>query len=238
MNSENGPAVTEGEARRLLSRAADTIQVEADAPLHLTGFPEPTHLRRWPLVLAAAVAVVALVGGGLAAGAMLGRDGDAAPADQQSATDRTSGSAVVPSATDVSSAAPVPPTAPRRAAAEQFVRWARGTDPAPPFADRVRNLTPGFVDPWNDEPQRRDRWSGCSGLGFPDCGIDPVAMAYRSRGSVEVASCPVSCHDERLASGEDAVVVSQPDGDQGPWAVLLWIDAAGEIYAVGLGTPT
>lgn len=233
MNSENDRTITEGEARLLLARAADTIHVDAGAPMQLTGFPEPRERRRWPLVLAAAASVVALVGGGLALASTLERDDAPAPAERTS----DPGPSPTQSAPTTVAAEPVAPTAARRAAAEQFVRWARGTDPAPPFADRVRNLTPGFVSPWNEEPQRRDQWSGCSGLGFPDCGLDPVAMAYRSRGAVDVRACLASCRDDRLASPDDAVLVSQTRSDQGAWAVLLWINAAGEIYAVGLGVP-
>ncbi|NYJ03105.1 hypothetical protein HNR19_003803 [Nocardioides thalensis] len=62
---------------------------------------------------------------------------------------------------------------------------------APDFADRVRHFAPGFSLPWNDEPERRDGWSGCSGLGFPSCAIDPVATIARYRGRVVPSVGPV-----------------------------------------------
>lgn len=254
MNSESHePVVTEGEARRLLARAGDTIQVDPDAPLQLTGFPEATDRRRWPLVLAAAVAVVALVGGGLVAGTMLGRDGE--PADRKSATDPT----VVPSATDVSVAAPVPPTAPRLASAEQFVAWARGKADAPDFADSVRNLGPGFVADPNPEPESREYWAGCSGLGFPDCGIDPIAsLLHDPSATIALAGrlqCPWTDQPEpdpfvgrpsglpaRFLSpqGEADAVRLQPVGasdcSEGT-LINLWIHPNGEIYGVALVLP-
>ncbi len=256
MNSESDEhVVPEGEARRLLARAGDTIQVDPDAPLQLTGFPEPTDRRRWPLVLAAAVAVVALVGGGLVAGTMLGRDRESAPAEQKSATDPT----VVPSATDVSVAAPVPPTAPRLASAEQFVAWARGKADPPDFADSVRNLGPGFVADPNPEPESREYWAGCSGAGFPDCGIDPIASLLHDPSEIIALAgrlqCPWTDQPDpdpfagkpsglpaRFLSpeGEADAVRLQPAGPSDCTAgtlINLWIHPNGEIYGVALVLP-
>lgn len=131
------------------------------------------------------------------------------------------------------------PAPPRRATALQFVRWARTGEDPPAFASRVRNLTPGFGVAWNDRPTDRSTWSGCSGLGFPDCGLDPVAAAYRSKGAVELATGIPPCsgsvggQPEAFASKEgDVVRVSAPGFACDGWFVLLWIDGDGVIYGV------
>lgn len=128
------------------------------------------------------------------------------------------------------------PSAARSAAARQFVRWARTGEAPPPFATRVHNRTPGFVTEWNDQPADRTTWSGCSGLGFPGCLLDPVAAAYHSRGAVEVATgtppCGGSAADSLDASAGDVVRVSAPGFACDGWAVLLWMHDDGVIYAV------
>lgn len=125
----------------------------------------------------------------------------------------------------------------RREAADRFVAWARTGEKAPPFASRVRRLTGGFGPPWIDEPADRSVWAGCSGLGFPDCGIDPVAQVYRSRGDVEVVTgippCPGAGNlAGRWADEADVVRVSDPGFACDDWYVLLWIDDSGAIYGV------
>lgn len=132
------------------------------------------------------------------------------------------------------------PSAPRRAAARQFVRWARTGENPPPFATRVHNRTPGFVTEWNDDPADRTTWSGCSGFGFPDCLLDPVAAAYHSRGAVEVATGTPPCGGGAASAGpsdasaSDVVRVSAPGFACDGWAVLLWMQDDGVIYAVSV----
>ncbi len=141
---------------------------------------------------------------------------------------------------------PTPERAAAAAAAEAFVDWAQGKGPAPEFADRVRHFSPGFTPPWNDEPDGRDSWSGCSGLGFPDCGIDPVATVARTdEERVAIAAgrstCPASGEvPERYDVAEaDVIRLSEPEPADcaDAWAVELWIIEDGEIYAVGLVAP-
>lgn len=258
MNNESDEhVVTEGEARRLLARAADTIAVDADAPMQLTGFPEPADRRRWPLVLAAAVAVVALVGAGLAAGSMLGRDGDAAPVDQASATDPMTDQTSASSGPSVGT--PVPPSAFRRESADQFVAWARGEGDPPDFADSVRNLGPGFVGDPNTEPESREYWSGCSGRGFPACGVDPIASLLHDPSEIIALAGRVQCpwSDQPTLDpftgrpsglparflkpeAEADAVRLQPVGAAGcseGTLINLWIHPDGEIYAVALVHP-
>jgi hypothetical protein len=80
----------------------------------------------------------------------------------------------------------------RARAAETFVAWARGRGDARRFARRVRNMLAGgdhFGAPRrNDRPGERGSWAGCSGLGFPDCGLDPVAVVLRERRRPRLAS--------------------------------------------------
>lgn len=125
----------------------------------------------------------------------------------------------------------------RRASADRFIRWARTGEDPPPFADRVRRLSGGFSPPWIDEPADRSLWSGCSGLGFPDCGIDPVASVYRSRGDLDVVAGVPPCPGTELLSGRwadegDVVRISGPGFTCDDWSVLLWIDEGGVIYGV------
>jgi hypothetical protein len=134
----------------------------------------------------------------------------------------------------------------RLSAAQQFVSWARGHGPAPDFADRVRHFNGGLAPRWNDDPERRDGWSGCSGLGFPDCAIDPVGAIARYDGKVVAApgrsTCPVDrTVPEPYASASDLVRLSVPEPAScgSAWVVELWIDARGRIYAVSqVGTAT
>ena len=78
---------TEDDARRLLEKAAATIDVDDTAPMTLTGLPEPRP-HRWP-VLAAAAAVVLAIGGGYLVAQQFGDDHQPAPPiDQTDAADR------------------------------------------------------------------------------------------------------------------------------------------------------
>lgn len=65
------PPLEEARARALLGRAADTIDVDDVAPMSLTGLPEPW--RPWRPVLAAAAAMVVLVGVGVVIGQQTNR---------------------------------------------------------------------------------------------------------------------------------------------------------------------
>lgn len=142
---------------------------------------------------------------------------------------------------------PDPQVAPdrvRAAAAGRFVAWARGTGPAPAFADRVRNMLGGqdhFGAPrWNDRPDDRGSWAGCSGLGFPDCGIDPIATILHFTGDVAAAAGRAACGTgsplpARYATATDDIVRLFPRGARCEgWLVELWIDARGEVYGVNL----
>lgn len=135
----------------------------------------------------------------------------------------------------------------RTAAARGFATWAQGDGPPPEFADRVRVLAPGFHPGWTDEPERRTSYSGCSGLGFPDCGLDPVAAIARHDGRFvptnDSSGCPGPSvpDDGRRPRSETDVVLLVPSGlESSPPvacpapAVELWIDAEGVIYGVGL----
>jgi hypothetical protein len=136
----------------------------------------------------------------------------------------------------------------RAVAAEAFVGWARDGGPAPTFADRVRVLFfggPAFGHPgWTDDPADRGQYAGCSGLGFPDCGVDPVGLVYRAPDAIESAAGRGVCGygdavPRRLADAErDAVsLTTEIEGDCVA-LVELWIDDTGEIYAVNqAGSP-
>lgn len=126
----------------------------------------------------------------------------------------------------------------RLAAARQFASWARGEGAAPDFADRVRHFSPGFSPRWREDPQVREGWSGCSGLGFPDCGLDPVATIARYDGRVVPAAgrstCPAGEDVPPAFPDADVVRLSEPEPAtcRDAWAVELWIDMSGEIYGV------
>ncbi|KAA1421668.1 PASTA domain-containing protein [Nocardioides humilatus] len=136
------------------------------------------------------------------------------------------------------------PTLERLTSAQQFVKWARGTGPAPAFADRVRVMFLGGgafgSTGWVDDPEGRGYYSGCSGLGFPNCGLDPVAMIYNYKGVVVPTRGRSVCADggevpKRFAEApEDVVRLEEPEPAdcEHAWAVELWIDADGVIYGV------
>ena len=129
-----------------------------------------------------------------------------------------------------------------------FVAWARG-GPTPPFADRVRVMLRGdssFEGGWTDQPEILNTYSFCSGFGYPECGIDPIAGLARYEGPVTVRAGRSSCADggevpsEFANAGLDVVRIEEPD--PGPcgkaWAVELWIDDDGNIYGANqAGTP-
>lgn len=122
-------------------------------------------------------------------------------------------------------------------AARAFVAWARG-GPAPAFADRVRIMFHGESNGWETNPERLNTYSFCSGFGYPECGIDPVAMLARYDGTPTVRVGRSSCADGGEVPGQfaeatqDVVRLEAPD--PGPcrkaWAVELWIDDDGRIY--------
>ena len=132
----------------------------------------------------------------------------------------------------------------RLSSARRFVSWARGDGPAPAFADRVRVMYgggPAFGSTgWTDDPADRNTYSGCSGLGFPDCGLDPVGILARYHGHVVPTPGRSVCADggavpQRFADApEDVVRLEEPEPAScaHAWAVELWIDADGQIYGV------
>lgn len=132
----------------------------------------------------------------------------------------------------------------RLASARRFLSWARAKGSAPQFAGRVRVMYGGGgafgSTGWTDDPEDRSTYSGCSGLGFPDCGVDPVALLVRHDGPTVVTAgrsvCPGGGQvPQRFANAaEDAVRIEEPEpaSCQSGWAVELWIDADGVIYGV------
>jgi len=135
-------------------------------------------------------------------------------------------------------------SASREAAAEAFVAWARGKGPAPEFADRVRVMYGGGgafgSTGWVEDPETRSAYGGCSGLGFPDCPVDPVALLVRYDGPVVPTAGRSTCADggevpTRFAAAEQDVVrleEPEPASCRSAWAVELWIDEGGVIYGV------
>lgn len=132
----------------------------------------------------------------------------------------------------------------RLSSAQKFVSWARGTGPAPAFADRVRVMYRGGgafgSTGWVDHPEYRGGYLGCSGVGFPACGLDPVAILFRYQGHVVATRGRSVCADggevpKRFAEApEDVVRLEEPEPAScaHTWAVELWIDADGVVYGV------
>ena len=147
---------------------------------------------------------------------------------------------------------PVAPTPARLESAKAFVEWARGEGSAPAFADRVRVMFGGGgafgSTGWVNDPEERTLYSGCSGLGFPDCGVDPVALLVRYRGPVVATAGRSICADGgdvpyrfAAAAPDDAVRLEEPEPEncRTAWAVELWIDEDGVIYGVNqAGAPS
>ena len=137
---------------------------------------------------------------------------------------------------------PADPSILRPMAADAFIAWARGNGPAPKFADRVRVMYGGGgafgSTGWVDDPEDRSLYAGCSGLGFPDCGLDPVALLVRHQGQVGAGAGRSSCVDggevpERFAEAEEDVFhIELPEHCSDAWAVELWIDEDGVVYGV------
>jgi len=139
---------------------------------------------------------------------------------------------------------PLEPTVERKASAVQFVAWARGDGPAPQFADRVRVMFGGGgafgSTGWTSLPEEPNTYGGCSGLGFPDCFLNPVGVIYRHQGRVVATAGRSICADggdlpKRFAdAAEDVVRLEEPEpaSCKRAWAVELWIDEDGVIYGV------
>ncbi|TYL49713.1 PASTA domain-containing protein [Nocardioides sp. BGMRC 2183] len=143
-----------------------------------------------------------------------------------------------------SDAAPADPV--RAGTADTFVDWAREEGPAPAFADRVRFLVngePSFGAPaYLTEPERRWAWTGCSGASGVRCGISPITQLRKDGREIIVsagrAGCTVAGLPPELETADaDLVSLTRggPDDCDGEVVVELWIDEAGEIYAVNLG---
>ncbi len=128
--------------------------------------------------------------------------------------------------------------------AERFVAWARGDGPAPEFADRVRVMFDGGgafgSTGWAEDPDNPLAYGGCSGLGFPECRLNPVGVVYRHQGPVVASAGRSTCADggevpQRFAEAEEDIVrLEEPEpGDcTHAWAVELWINQDGVIYGV------
>ncbi|UMG95015.1 hypothetical protein [Nocardioides sp. TF02-7] len=135
------------------------------------------------------------------------------------------------------------PTPRRAATADAFVRWARGDRPPPAFADQVRLMFDGEQafgnEAWLEPPYARSGFVGCSGLGFPDCGLDPFASVLRHDGPVGTtagrAGCPAGgdVPPSFAESGDDVVTLASADAPScDGWAVELWIGDDGAIYGL------
>ncbi|WP_322937232.1 PASTA domain-containing protein [Nocardioides bizhenqiangii] len=132
----------------------------------------------------------------------------------------------------------------RLSSATRFVAWARGEGRAPEFAGRVRVMFFGggaFGHPgWTDDPESRSSYAGCSGPGFPDCALDPVALLVRHHGRVVATEGRSTCADggevpARFGEAEaDVVRLEEPEpaSCRNAWAIELWIDEDGVIYGV------
>ncbi len=131
----------------------------------------------------------------------------------------------------------------REESAEWFVAWARGEGPAPKFAARVRLVGSGFHPAWLDEPENRTTYAGCSGLGFPDCGIDPVAAIYHAEGRIRALDGAACASGRGLPrwladAAADQVRLALPTDTGCDALVVLWIDPDGVIYGVSqVGAP-
>ncbi len=138
----------------------------------------------------------------------------------------------------------------RTAIAEAFVAWARGEGPPPAFADDVRYLVggePPFGAPTRvADPTDRGSWAACSGLPAGQCGLDPLYVLDHYQRDVVVTRARAGCHEvegmpDHLAAGVETDLVSLSGPDPSPCrddlGIHLWIDDAGAIYGLNLGTP-
>lgn len=234
---------TESGARELLARAAATIEVDGAVPSALSDLPDPGPRRRLPVMLAAAAAVVVAVGVGVLIGAQVG-DGEREPDPLRT-----------PVVTDTPTEAPTRPSGPAldqgredelRRTAETLRAWAAGQwIMAPEFAEEVRLLLQD--DPWGtlsrQAAQDPGRWAMCSGVAPADCSLDPLkvladagATQYsRTPGSVCAALDGVVPADLERARADDLARLSPARADCSTvWHVEVWINSAGEVYAVNL----
>lgn len=124
----------------------------------------------------------------------------------------------------------------RISVSQEFLAWARGDGEAPEFADRVRLFLPGFSLRWTDEPENKGHWDGCSGLGYPDCGINPLVVLDRFTGDVAAvpgpAPCPLPATVPKFGDPDDLIHLAERDPAtcELSWSVNLWIDDEGRVY--------
>jgi hypothetical protein len=141
---------------------------------------------------------------------------------------------------------PLRPDAVRAAAARAFVAWARGDGPAPRFAETVRRLVRDreaspLAGPAAAHPLP---WSRCAERAVFACpGDDPLQILQAAPDRVvQTTTRAVMCVDpeatlpEDLATsvGTDLVRLDQvePRSCHDAYAIELWVDATGAIYAV------
>ena len=135
----------------------------------------------------------------------------------------------------------------RTASATRFVTWSRGKSGPPDFAPRVRFLVDGeapFGAPtWVADPTDPEQWAACSGLPAGRCGLDPRWVLDHHDGRVAQTPTRATCPDGGAVPAElteavatDLVRLDQPEPAScaEAWAVELWIDGQGRIYAVNL----
>ena len=133
------------------------------------------------------------------------------------------------------------------AAAQAFIRFARGGAP-PPWATEVEQLL-GYTSFDRVTAERADvptAWSLCSGVAPPDCKLSPLAViadstqvvADEERDSYECEFIDFGGLPTDVLSEQEIHLF--PTGVAGcaeQWDISLWIDEAGRIIAVNLLVP-
>lgn len=131
--------------------------------------------------------------------------------------------------------------------ARHFVKWARGQAGPPAFAEDVtqiyRDHVLGVVP--RTRARSRSAWEQhiCSGFPPSQCGFNPLAVITDDPRGIEVTRRRSDCTDPEadlpgdLASAVADVVEIRPKSPRAcadTWAIELWTNADGLIYAVNL----